>query len=540
MGRASFGKMQIHVLAALWLSAHVVAIDNGLGRLPPMGWRSWNAYGGGVNQSQMTGTMDQMVDQSRMVGGKQMSLFDLGYNNVGLDDNWQQCGSLNGQRSFHAADGTPLVNKKTFPSLGAMTAHGHARGLSVGWYMNNCLCAERGFSDPKLIAKIMQASAAAVGSYGFDGLKLDSCSQFNNLTWWAELLNKTGRKILIENCHQGGLNPPGNDITNGLEPGSSPPYVNRDHPSDNTQGICSGTTPISDCPYNLYRTSGDINANFGHVMWNVNTVVRYLGTETQQPLSRPGAWAYPDMLEVGNGMTYSEDQAHFGLWVITSSPLILGFDMLDNAKMTRVWPIITNTEAIAINQAWFGSPGQLLMSRDASAVPDAAGFLNYTGPLMAGDDIKVENFTTAEAAESWCKANSTCEGFTFSTNASDVSRRVYFKAGVTLSGGRGWTSFVKASRAPPGAETQQIWVKRLGHVGEVGGTAMAVLCVNAGSTNSSADFKISLAELGISAGASVRDIWELNDAPAIHVGGSLVVTGVAGHSSRFFRLTPTN
>ena len=36
-------------------------------------------------------------------------------------------------RSFHAADGTPLVNNKTFPSLRAMTAHGHARGLRVGW-----------------------------------------------------------------------------------------------------------------------------------------------------------------------------------------------------------------------------------------------------------------------------------------------------------------------------------------------------------------------------------------------------------------------
>ena len=35
--------------------------DNGLGRLPPMGWRSWNAYGGGVNQTKMMLTMDRMV-----------------------------------------------------------------------------------------------------------------------------------------------------------------------------------------------------------------------------------------------------------------------------------------------------------------------------------------------------------------------------------------------------------------------------------------------------------------------------------------------
>eukprot|EP01048_Picozoa_sp_COSAG05_P006055 COSAG05_NODE_377_length_10608_cov_17.523361_5_plen_131_part_00 len=100
-----------------------------------MGWRSWNAYGGGVNQSKMTGTMDRMAERTRAVAGGQqkMSLLDLGYDNVGLDDNWQACGSLNGQRSFHAADGSPLINNKTFPSLGAMVAHGHSLGLRVGW-----------------------------------------------------------------------------------------------------------------------------------------------------------------------------------------------------------------------------------------------------------------------------------------------------------------------------------------------------------------------------------------------------------------------
>lgn len=54
----------------------------------------------------------------------------------------------------------------------------------------------------------------------------------------------------------------------GIRPlqASSPPYVNRDHPGPgNTQGNCKGTTAVSDCPYNLYRTSGDINPNFGTV-----------------------------------------------------------------------------------------------------------------------------------------------------------------------------------------------------------------------------------------------------------------------------------
>ena len=58
-----------------------------------------------------------------------------------------------------------------------------------------------------------------------------------------------------------------------------------------------------------------------------------------------------DMLEVGRLKSMEEDRTHFGLWRIVSSPLILGYDMTDNATIDRVWPIITNTEAISVNQA---------------------------------------------------------------------------------------------------------------------------------------------------------------------------------------------
>eukprot|EP00729_Bicosta_minor_P007317 gene7317-8221_t len=477
----------------LLAASPVAALNNGLGLTPPMGWRSWNCYGGNVNQTKMTVTMDRMTARTRKVNGKLKSLLDLGYNHVGLDDNWQKCGQLNGQRSFHDADGNPIIDTTKFPNMSAMTAHGHNVGLRVGWYMNNCICAERGFSDPVLITKIMERSAAAVGEFNFDGLKLDSCSQFNNLTWWASLLNATGRHILIENCHQGG-NPVTNAETQGA---SSPPYVNRDHPGPgNTQGNCKGTTAVSDCPYNLYRTSGDINPNFGHMMGNVNTVVKFLGTKTLPPSSRPGAWAYPDMLEVGNLEDYAADEAHFGLWVVTSSPLILGFDMLDDEKMARVWPIITNTEAIAINQAWFGSPGQLLMSRDESQHPDAQGFLNYSGALQAGDDLKVEDEITVAAAEAWCATDAACEGFTYnSSNVNEAKKKVYFKTGITLNYDKAWSTYIKGAHAPPGSNTQQVWVKRLGPEDAAsGGAPMAVLCVNAGPVNGTADFTVSLTE----------------------------------------------
>eukprot|EP01048_Picozoa_sp_COSAG05_P006057 COSAG05_NODE_377_length_10608_cov_17.523361_7_plen_108_part_00 len=56
--------------------------------------------------------------------------------------------------------------------------------------------------------------------------------------------------------------------------------------------------------------------------------------------------------------------------------------MLDEHKIDSVWPIISNREAIAVNQAWFDSPGQLLTSRDVSLPADSRGFVNYTSALQ--------------------------------------------------------------------------------------------------------------------------------------------------------------
>ena len=59
-----------------------------------------------------------------------------------------------------------------------------------------------------MITTIMKGSVKALTDMGWEGLKLDSCSQFNNLSWWYELINQTSRvPVLLENCHQGGFDP---------------------------------------------------------------------------------------------------------------------------------------------------------------------------------------------------------------------------------------------------------------------------------------------------------------------------------------------
>ena len=58
------------------------------------------------------------------------------------------------------------------------------------------------------------------------------------------------------------------------------------------------------------------------------------------------------MIQVGNLATYEEDRTHFGAWCVVSSPLVLGLDVTNATKMDGVWDIISNKEAIAVNQNW--------------------------------------------------------------------------------------------------------------------------------------------------------------------------------------------
>jgi hypothetical protein len=45
---------------------------------------------------------------------------------------------------------------------------------------------------------------------------------------------------------------------------------------------------------------------------------------------------------------------------VISSPLTLSFDLGNTSVLEQAWPIVTNTEALAVSQSYFGHPGTLL------------------------------------------------------------------------------------------------------------------------------------------------------------------------------------
>lgn len=330
------------VLLAFTLWIHVaVGIDNGIGVTPPRGWRSWNQFGTGISQPLIESQYQALVSRKRDVDGVATSLLDLGYASAGIDDGWQKCESGPGGVGFHDADGNPIVDTSKFPNLKAMTAKARSLGIVPGWYGNNCDCKETrpacAYNDSDLC---FEGDVRATLEYGFGSVKLDSCGIQRNMTHYAELFNRSGKVVMLENCHNG----------NPIVP------------------IREGGDRI-DCPMNFFRTSGDIRPQWGSVLSNLMTTPDFNGG-----LTGPGCWGYPDMLEVGtydmptrgglNFLTLTEARTHFAAWCIVSSPLILSHDLTNDTTMDAVWPIITNREALAVNDAWVGDAGMLIKKSD--------------------------------------------------------------------------------------------------------------------------------------------------------------------------------
>jgi hypothetical protein len=248
--------------------------------------------------------------------------------------------------SFHNAQGQPLVNTTTFPDMGAMVKNAHSLGLAAGFYINNCICGENMWrGDPAFEDVVFQGTVKAIVDWGYDGVKIDSCSEFSNMTKWASLFATTGKPMVLEDCHNSDLQDPC------------------------PQAMACPETGV--CPYNMWRNAGDIGPSWSSIFHNLQLMLPWLG---EPSLSRPGRWAYPDMMQVGQMgcgkdcvSNYLEDRAHFGAWVICSAPLTLGYDLADDNVTEHIWPIISNTEAIGINQQWEGHPGKLLRNLSSGA-----------------------------------------------------------------------------------------------------------------------------------------------------------------------------
>ncbi len=282
-----------------------------LAQTPPRGWNSWNNFGCDVSEELIRETADAMVASG---------MKDAGYLYVNIDDCWH------GERD---ENGFIQPDPERFPSgMKALADYVHSRGLKLGIYSDAGwkTCAGRPGSRG-----YEYQDALTYARWGIDYLKYDWCN--------TEALNAEGAYLTMRNA----LYAAGRPIVFSLcEWGTNRPWE---------WGQQIG---------HLWRTTGDIAVCFDcekdHGSWSSWGVLRILDMqEGLRDHAGPGHWNDPDMMEVGNGMSESEDRAHFSMWAMLAAPLIAGNDLRTMSEATR--SILTNDEVIAVDQDPLGIQG---------------------------------------------------------------------------------------------------------------------------------------------------------------------------------------
>ena len=197
---------------------------NGRDRTPPLGWRSWNAFGAGIDAGLISQQIDALTNRRWTIGGRLMSLHDVGYRSVGIDEGWELChnvsGPLNrgghsqpsgsggsvipwGRGVSHFANGTPSINDKFNGKLKALVEYGHSKSVELGFYFNGCACAnhgnKRGSGSPE---QDYVGDITLLHDMNFDGAKFDNCGGQRNLSKYAELMKASGKNFSIENVRR--------------------------------------------------------------------------------------------------------------------------------------------------------------------------------------------------------------------------------------------------------------------------------------------------------------------------------------------------
>ncbi|MBP5371702.1 MAG: glycoside hydrolase family 27 protein [Bacteroidales bacterium] len=287
-----------------------------LAQTPPMGWNSWNTFATNINEELVKGVVDSMVS---------MGLRDAGYNYVVIDDGWMM--------HERDANGNLVADPKKFPNgIKHLADYVHSKGMKFGIY--NCAGTQTCGGYPGGRGHEYQ-DALLYASWGVDYLKYDWCYHGNltsdaAYTTMRDALYATGRPILFSICEWGDTEP----------------------------WFWAGD--IGHC----WRISGDIYPCFDcedrhddglptqWSAWGVMKILNMRDNDTLRKYAHPGAWNDFDMMEVGNGMSLAEDRAHFALWSMLASPLLLGNDVRKTSKQTL--EILTNKEIIDINQDKLG------------------------------------------------------------------------------------------------------------------------------------------------------------------------------------------
>ena len=273
---------------------------------PIMGWASWNNYRVNISEDIIKSQADAMVTSG---------LKDVGYTYINIDD-----GFFGGRDK----NGNVLAHKKRFPNgMKSLASYIKSKGLKAGIYSDAGINTCASYWDKDTIGVGMglyghdkQDLNLYLKEWNYDFIKIDWCGG----DWLG--LDEQSRYTEIGN------------IIKSIKPNA-------------IYNVCRWKFPgkwvsqIADS----WRISGDIDNNFESILNIID-----LNADLWMYSSK-GQYNDMDMLQIGRGMTYEEDKAHFSMWCLMHSPLLLGNDLTQMSEKTI--KIITNEEIIALNQSSF-------------------------------------------------------------------------------------------------------------------------------------------------------------------------------------------
>lgn len=286
---------------------------------PLMGWSSWNAYMVDISDS-------IIIHQANLIVKR--GLKDAGYGNVNIDD---------GFFGYRDQRGYMIPHPQRFPGgsaqMRSISDHIHSLGLKAGIYSDagDNTCGSIYNKDLNGIGAGLwmhdvQDADQYFNNWNFDFIKIDYCGgihrrleERNRYEEIRQVIDSVaGRHIDINVCRW-------------------------DYPGTWVEKLADS-----------WRISEDIRPVWSSVRHIVEKNL-YLSA-----YAHDGHYNDMDMLAVGYnikpspfgedglGLSYAEEEAHFGMWCIMSSPLLLGCDIACIPEETM--RIITNPDLIAVNQ----------------------------------------------------------------------------------------------------------------------------------------------------------------------------------------------
>ena len=279
---------------------------------PIMGWSSWNAFRVDISEDIIKNQADLMVKKG---------LKDAGYHYINIDDGFF------GERD---GNGKMQTNKNRFPNgMKPVADHIHSLGMKAGIYTDagNNTCGSIWDNDHAgvgagIYGHEQQDAQLYFSDWGFDFIKIDYCG--------GDVLGLNEQERYTS-------------IRNSID------KVNKDV----SVNICRWAFPgtwAKDVATS-WRISGDINAHWGSLKYVVGKNL-YLSA-----YAKDGHYNDMDMMVIGfrdnskvggKGLTPTEEEAHFGLWCIMSSPLLIGCNLKSLPESSL--ELLTNKELIALNQ----------------------------------------------------------------------------------------------------------------------------------------------------------------------------------------------